>query len=320
MQKLFMFSGQGAQYEGMGRDLAQEVPAAKAIFDEASEILGYDILKLTGEQLTQTEFAQPATFTHSLAAWHALPAEVRHGGGLAGFSLGEYSALVASGMLTFSEGLALINERAVSMQDACEQNPGVMYAIIGLEDKDVEHLLLEDRYKDLVWPVNYNAPGQLVIAGDREAAEAAAAELKEKGAKLTSKLNVSGAFHTVLMEPAARRTAAWAEQNIATLNLTDHIIYSNSDGHRLPLLSTTNLPAYLARHMTSPVRWHQSINQAAGDGGVFFIELGPGKVLRKLIARIIRGAEAYNVDTASDYRDLLKVSALYDHSHEPTSL
>lgn len=311
MQKLFMFSGQGAQYVGMGRDLAVAIPEIKATYDEAAEILGYDLLDLTEEELSKTEFAQPATFTHSLAIWYALPAELRRGAALAGFSLGEYSALTASGMLPFAQGLQLVKERAIGMQEACEQNSGAMFAIVGLEDKDIEHLLSEIRYKDLVWPVNYNSPGQLVIAGETEAAESAASELKSMGAKLVQKLNVSGAFHTVLMEPAARRTASWAETNITTLGLTDNIIYSNSDGHRVPFLNITNLPAYLARHMTSPVRWHQSMNQAAGDGVQHFIELGPGKVLRKLLTRTLKGMDMYNVDTVKDYNELLTVEALY---------
>lgn len=305
MQTIFMFSGQGAQYEGMGRDLAEQIPSAQATYAEASEILGYDLLALSEADLKRTEYAQTATFTHSLAIWRALPAELKADSALAGFSLGEYSALVASGMLQFEEGLRLVHERAHSMQEACDLNPGSMYAIIGLEDRDVENLLLEDRYRDLVWAVNYNAPGQLVIAGDSEASAAAADELKQQGAKMASKLNVSGAFHTILMEPAARRTAAWAEAHISSLGLTAHPIYSNSDGHLVPFLSPTNLPAYLARHMTSPVLWSQSMTQAEGDGARVFIELGPGRTLRKLLTRILTGVNAHHVDKAKDYHALL---------------
>lgn len=302
--EVYVFSGQGAQYEGMGKALAAENAAARAVYEECSEHLGYDLLSLTADQLSQTRYSQPATVVLSLAACRAYEAAL--GGtaqpfAMAGFSLGEYSALGASGALDLKTLMTLLERRSELMQAACEQNPGSMYAVLGLSDEEVEAVCAESDLKDKVFAANYNCPGQLVISGDAAASAVAAERLLAKGAKRAVKLGVAGAFHTSLMAPAAEGLKDFATG--LTFAAPRCPIYSNVTADRLS--DSTDIPAYLAEHMVSPVRWTKEVQKLRADGATRFIEFGPGKTLFGLIRKIDRGAEVARVEDPATLADAL---------------
>ena len=283
----YVFPGQGAQFVGMGKDLYDNVPLAKELFEKANEILGFPITDImfagTDEQLKQTKVTQPAIFLHSVILAKSLGADFKPEM-TAGHSLGEFSALVAAGALSFEDGLSLVSKRAMAMQKACEQNPSTMAAIIGLPDATVEEIC--SAIDGVVVPANYNCPGQLVISGSNEAIDAACAKLTEAGAKRALKLNVGGAFHSPLMEPArveleaAIKAAPFAEPVCP--------VYQNVDAK--PYTDPAKIQANLIAQLTSPVRWTQIVQNMIADGATQSTELGPGSVLQGLIKKVGRAA------------------------------
>lgn len=285
----FVFPGQGAQFVGMGKDLYDNVPEAKEMFEKANQILGFSITDImfagTAEELKQTKVTQPAIFLHSVILAKALGDQFNPQM-VAGHSLGEFSALVAAGALSFEDGLTLVSKRAMAMQKACEMNPSTMAAIIALPDNVVEEVCAS--IPGVVVPANYNCPGQLVISGSNEAIDAACAKLTEAGAKRALKLNVGGAFHSPLMEPA--RVELEAAIQAAPFKAPICPVYQNVDAkpHTDPAEIKTNLIAQL----TAPVRWTQIVQNMIADGATSFTELGPGTVLQGLIKKVDRAVVA----------------------------
>jgi [acyl-carrier-protein] S-malonyltransferase len=281
MKQAYVFPGQGAQFSGMGKDLYETNAEAKALFDKANEILGFNITEImfsgTADELKQTKVTQPAVFLHSVILAKVMniqPAAV------AGHSLGEFSALVAAGALSFEDGLRLVAKRAMAMQKCCESQPGGMAAILNLDDAVVEQVCAE--IDGVVVAANYNCPGQLVISGADEAVNDACAKLKEAGAKRALRLPVGGAFHSPLME-AAR---AELEQAIAEVEFNTPVcpIYQNVDAK--PQTDPEIIKANLIAQLTAPVRWTQIAKNMIADGVEAFTELGPGNVLQGLIKKV----------------------------------
>ena len=292
MKTLFMFSGQGAQYAGMGKDLYEKFPQAKELFDKADEILGFKITDImfngTDEELKQTKVTQPAVFLHSVIS-AVCAGEKAEFDMVGGHSLGEFSALVAAGALSFEDGLKLVAARAMAMQKACEAKPSTMAAVIGLPDETIEKICEESSSEaEIVVPANYNNPGQLVISGDINAVNTACEKLKEAGAKRALVLKVGGAFHSPLMQPAKD------ELESAISNTTFHTpkvpVYQNVDAkaHTNP----DEIKANLIAQLTAPVRWTEEVTNMVNAGAVDFTECGPGKALQGMIAKICKGNDA----------------------------
>ena len=282
-----IFPGQGAQFVGMGLDLYEKSAEAKALFEAANGILGFAITEEmfagTDEGLKQTKVTQPAIFLHSVILSKVLgknfaPQMV------AGHSLGEFSALVANGTLTFEDGLQLVAKRAAAMQKACELQPGTMAAVLGLEDRKVEELCAS--VEGIVTPANYNCPGQLVISGELKAVEAACEKMKEAGAKRALILPVGGAFHSILMKPAEEELAAAIEQTHFSKPLCP--VYQNVT--TTAVTCEADIKKNLINQLTAPVKWTQSVQQMIADGASAFIEVGPGKVLQGLVKKINKEA------------------------------
>lgn len=285
MAKAYVFPGQGAQLVGMGKDLYESNLKAKELFDKANELLGFRITDImfdgTDEDLKQTKVTQPAVFLHSVVT--AMCIDDFKPDMVAGHSLGEFSALVASGALSFEDGLKLVYARAMAMQKACEAAPSTMAAIIGLPDETIEKVCAEISKDDnVVVPANYNSPGQVVISGDVEAVKEACSKLKDAGAKRALPLAVGGAFHSPLMEPARIELAEAIEK--APVYNPVCPVYQNVDA--LPHIEPKEIKINLLKQLTSPVRWTQSVKNMIADGGDEFIECGPGTVLTGLIGRI----------------------------------
>ena len=282
--KAYVFPGQGAQFSGMGKDLYDNSPVAKELFEKANEVLGFDITKImfegTAEDLKQTKVTQPAVFLHSVIL--AKTIEDFKPEMVAGHSLGEISALVAADVLDFESGLKLVYKRALAMQAACEANPSTMAAILGLEDEVVENACKE--IDGVVVAANYNCPGQLVISGEIEAVNVACEKLKELGAKRALVLPVGGAFHSPLMKPAEEELAKAIEET--TFNSPICPIYQNVTTTAVtdPLEIKKNLIAQL----TAPVKWTQSVKNMIADGATEFIEVGPGNTLQGLVKKVSR--------------------------------
>ena len=288
MAKAYVFPGQGAQFVGMGKDLYESNALAKELFDKANEILGYKITDImfegTDEDLKQTKVTQPAVFLHSVITALCMGDKFKPDM-VAGHSLGEFSALVASGCLSFEDGLRLVYARAMAMQACCEKVPGTMAAIINLPDETIEKVCSE--IEGVVVPVNYNSPGQVVISGEVEAVKEACTKLKEAGAKRALPLAVGGAYHSPLMEPARVELAAAIEK--AEFKTPRCPIYQNVDAK--PYTDPVEIKKNLLAQLTSPVRWTQTVKNMIADGMTEFTECGPGQVLTGLIGRIQKSME-----------------------------
>ena len=287
--KAYIFPGQGAQFSGMGLDLYENSSEAQELFEKANKILGFRITDImfegTAEQLKETKVTQPAIFLHSVILAKTLGDSFKPEM-VAGHSLGEFSALVTSGAMTFEDGLKLVSQRALAMQKACEANPSTMAAVLGLENDVVEKICKET--EGVVVAANYNCPGQLVISGEIEAINTACEKLKEAGAKRALVLPVGGAFHSPMMEPAREELAKAIENT--TLSSPSCPIYQNVTA--TAITDATEIKKNLILQLTAPVRWTQSIQQMITDGGTLFTEVGPGKVLQGLMRKIDRSVAA----------------------------
>ncbi|MDO5636627.1 MAG: ACP S-malonyltransferase [Myroides sp.] len=285
--KAYVFPGQGAQFSGMGKDLYETSAIAKELFDKANDILGFNITEImfngTDEELKQTKVTQPAVFLHSIILAKTLPdfkPEM-----VAGHSLGEFSALVANGTLSFEDALQLVSKRAMAMQKACEITPSTMAAVLNLDDKVVEDICTS--IDGVVVAANYNCPGQLVISGETKAVELACEKMKEAGAKRALILPVGGAFHSPMMEPAREELAAAIEATTFSTPICP--VYQNVTASAVS--DPAEIKKNLITQLTAPVRWTQSVQQMIADGATSFTEVGPGKVLMGLINKINKEVE-----------------------------
>lgn len=290
--KAFVFPGQGAQFVGMGKDLYDNNPLAKELFEKANDILGFRITDImfsgTDEELKQTKVTQPAVFLHSVISALCMGEDVAPDM-VAGHSLGEFSALVAAGALNFEDGLKLVYARAMAMQKACEAAPSTMAAIVGLDDATIENVCAEiNTENNVVVPANYNCPGQLVISGNVEAVKAACEKLKAAGAKRALLLPVGGAFHSPLMQPAKDELQAAIEAT--TFNTPKCAVYQNVDAQAHT--DAEEIKANLITQLTASVRWTQEVQNMIAAGATDFTECGPGKVLQGMIGKIAKGNDA----------------------------
>ncbi len=292
--KAYIFPGQGAQFPGMGKPL-YENPVARALFEQANEIIGFRISDImfegTEEALKQTNVTQPAIFLHSVIQAKVLGADFKPDM-VAGHSLGEFSALVAANALSFEDGLRLVIARANAMQKACEAQPSTMAAILGLADDVVEKICAE--IEGVVVPANYNCPGQLVISGSIEGIDEACAKLTEAGAKRALKLNVGGAFHSPLMEPAKIEL----QTAIENTNISAPVcpVYQNVDAK--PYTDPAEIKENLIKQLTGAVRWTQTVEHMLADGATEFVEVGPGNVLQGLVKKVNRAVQTSSATVA----------------------
>ena len=290
--KAYIFPGQGAQFPGMGKDLYDSNKEAKALFDHANEILGFNITDVmfngSEEELKQTNVTQPAIFLHSVIL--AKTSADFYPDMVAGHSLGEFSALVANGVLAFEDALKLVYQRALAMQEACKINPSTMAAILGLEDSKVEEICLSI-HDEVVVPANYNCPGQLVISGSNAGIELACEKMKAAGAKRALPLPVGGAFHSPLMEPAREKLEKAIKET--TFNSPICPIYQNVS--TTGITDIDQIKQNLIAQLTAPVKWTQSVQNMVADGATEFIECGPGKVLQGLVKKIHKEAEVRSI-------------------------
>ena len=292
--KAYVFPGQGAQFVGMGKDLYENSELAKELFEKANEILGFRITDLmfagTDEDLRQTKVTQPAIFLHSVILAKTLGEDFKPEM-VAGHSLGEFSALVANGALSFEDGLKLVSQRAMAMQKACEVEPSTMAAIIGLDDETVEKVCAE--IDEIVVPANFNCPGQLVISGSMKGIEVACEKLKEAGAKRALPLKVGGAFHSPLMEPARVELEEAIENT--TFATPTCAVYQNVNAK--PVTNPSEIKKNLVAQLTAPVRFTQTMVNMIADGASSFTEVGPGKVIQGLVKKVDRKMETAGVDS-----------------------
>lgn len=289
--KAYVFPGQGAQFTGMGKDLYENSALAKELFEKANEILGFRITDImfegTAEELKETKVTQPAVFLHSVILAKTLGEDFKPEM-VAGHSLGEFSALVANGALSFEDGLKLVSQRALAMQKACEIKPSTMAAVLNLDDKIVEDICAS--IDGIVVAANYNCPGQLVISGEYKAVELACEKMKEAGAKRALILPVGGAFHSPMMEPAREELAAAIEATTFSTPICP--VYQNVTASAVS--DANEIKKNLIIQLTAPVKWTQSVNQMIADGATSFTEVGPGKVLVGLVNKINRDVETHS--------------------------
>ncbi|MGV8828000.1 MAG: ACP S-malonyltransferase [Breznakibacter sp.] len=290
--KAYVFPGQGAQFVGMGKDLYENSALAKELFEKANDILGFRITDLmfdgTDEDLKQTKVTQPAIFLHSVILTKVMGDKFQPQM-VAGHSLGEFSALVAAGAMSFEDGLKLVSQRAMAMQKACEMEPSTMAAIVGMDDDTVEEVC--NAIDEVVVPANYNCPGQLVISGSIAGIDKACAMLTEKGAKRALKLAVGGAFHSPLMEPARTELAKAIEET----NIIDPVcpVYQNVTASAVS--NAAEIKTNLVAQLTAPVKWTQTAQNMLNDGASIFTEVGPGSVLQGLIKKVDRAAQTAGI-------------------------
>ena len=284
--KAYVFPGQGAQFTGMGKDLYENSPLAKELFEKANDILGFRITDImfegTAEELKETKVTQPAVFLHSVILAKVLDVKPDM---VAGHSLGEFSALVVNGALSFEDGLKLVSKRAMAMQKACEITPSTMAAVLNLDDKIVEDICAS--IDGVVVAANYNCPGQLVISGEYKAVELACEKMKEAGAKRALILPVGGAFHSPMMEPAREELAAAIEATTFSTPICP--VYQNVTASAVS--DADEIKKNLIIQLTAPVKWTQSVQQMIKDGATSFTEVGPGKVLVGLVNKIDKEVE-----------------------------
>lgn len=284
----FLFPGQGAQFPGMGKDLYETSSQAKELFHKANQILGFSITDImfgeNAEALKQTQVTQPAIFLHSVILSTVMGDKFQPNA-VAGHSLGEFSALVAAKALSFEDGLNLVHQRALAMQAACDEIPGTMAAVLGLEDSVIEKVC--DETPGVVVAANYNCPGQLVISGEKNAIALACEAMKEAGAKRALPLPVGGAFHSPLMEPAKTKLAAAIEATSIVTPICP--VYQNVLAKGV--VEAEEIKENLIAQLTAPVKWTQTVQQLLADGSTRFTEVGPGKVLQGLVKKIDRSAE-----------------------------
>lgn len=289
--KVYVFPGQGAQFTGMGKDLYENSALAKELFEKANEILGFRITDImfegTAEELKETKVTQPAVFLHSVILAKTLGEDFKPEM-VAGHSLGEFSALVANGTLSFEDGLKLVSQRALAMQKACEITPSTMAAVLGLVDNIVEEVCAS--IDGIVVAANYNCPGQLVISGETSAVEKACEAMKAAGAKRALILPVGGAFHSPMMEPAREELAAAIEATTFSTPICP--VYQNVTANAVS--DAAEIKKNLIIQLTAPVKWTQSVQQMIADGATLFTEVGPGKVLTGLISKIDKEAVTAN--------------------------
>jgi len=303
----FVFPGQGSQSVGMGAELVRTSRHAAQVIEEASSAVGLDLAELDEAALAQTRYAQLAIVAHSLAAFAAitesLPAALmKDSHAYAGFSLGEYSALCAAGRLSLADTMALVSIRAELMQQAASATPGAMAAVLSLPDEAVEAVIMEPAFNGRVFAVNYNAPGQLVIAGESDAVHACAGPLKAAGARRVLPLAVSGAFHTRLMAPAAIPLVDFART--LPFHKTRHLVYANRSGRPLPY--DADIPAYLGEHLQNPVYWADEVRHLVAAGCTDFVECGSGRVLSGLIRKIDPTVSVWQVEDENSLQNTIR--------------
>jgi [acyl-carrier-protein] S-malonyltransferase len=308
-----LFPGQGAQYVGMAKDLYDSHPEVKELYSTAEQILGCDLAKICfkgpPEVLVRTQHTQPAIFVHSVALWTLLREQRLKPAFTAGHSLGEYSALVAAGALSFEDGLEAVRNRSLLMQEACEKSEGTMAAIIGLTKQDVLSICQEAKSYGIIQPANFNSPDQIAISGEREAVEKGVGLAKERGAKRAILLEVAGAFHSELMRPAQERF----KQVLDKLQVKEPEVPVVANVNAQPVTEPSRIKELLTDQITMPVLWYQSMERIYQEGVRNFVEIGPGKVLQGLLKRSFGDTKNFGIDKITDFEkfaEMVEVGAI----------